>query len=97
MEVFNGSEKIGNLNDVTISKSGKDFEIRGLWIGYYEPVNEQLDPYTLKDGNDSYEGCWLKNSNGVAEGSVVTFDATRKVSSPSGTTQTKRVKLIPRR
>lgn len=74
MEIFKDSEKIGKLQGVQI----KGLEIEGLWINHFEPIDMQTDPYTLKNGNEIYEECWLSHSRGSSNGLIVKFLAARK-------------------
>jgi hypothetical protein len=74
MTIFRGEEKIGTLQDAKI----RNLEIEGLWIGYFDPIDAQTEPYTLKTGNEIYEDCWLSETKGVNNGSIVKFQALRK-------------------
>lgn len=74
MDIFKDDKKIGTLQKVRIT----GLQIEGLWIGFFEPIDIQNEPYTLKKGNELYENCWLSDSTGTSNGSNVKFQIGRK-------------------
>ena len=74
MDILKDNKKIGTLHNFKIN----ELEIEGLWIGYFEPIDIQNEPYILKKGNELYENCWLFNSTRTNNGSIVKFQVGRK-------------------
>ena len=74
MDIFKDNKKIGTLQKVRIT----GLQIEGLWIGFFEPIDIQNEPYTLKEGNELYENCWLSDSTRTSNGSNVKFQIGRK-------------------
>lgn len=93
MDIHLGSKRIGTLQGATIN----GLKIEGMWPGFFDPIDFQKEPYTLKDGNIIFEGCLLSSARGVASGSYVEFEATKRVSEAPTTSNNKKVSILPNR
>lgn len=91
MDICRDGKKIGILQHATIC----GLEIEGLWIGYDGMVGDDLAPYTIKDGNVTYNDCWVSGAIGPSDRPHVTFAATSKTETPIQ--KRKQSRLIPSR
>lgn len=91
MDIYQCDNKVGILSQVQVN----GLEIKGLWAGYFDQINSNLAPYTLKDKDVIFVDCWLSNKSDANNGSYVTFEATRKEQIPFAFDKVNKARILP--